>query len=138
MVSVLAAAKPSRKNTARAPDSIWSRFALARGPSSSVFATNEPSCLSKLNSTVHYELAREVCQGGLGLHTPSQTPGSVVRLVSRRKSTGRCSVRTALRRRRAVAKCHQRVPSGRGTFRLVEIHLHQERYCWRIHQAAAG
>src|SRR5215213_7108835 len=52
MTSVLVAAKPSRRNTLRAPTRIWSRFALALGPSSSDVATNELSCRSKLNSTV--------------------------------------------------------------------------------------
>jgi hypothetical protein len=37
---VLAAAKPSRRNTRRAPDRIWSRFALALGPNSSEVVTN--------------------------------------------------------------------------------------------------
>src|SRR5215207_4664814 len=74
MASVLPAAKPSRRNTLREPARIWSRFALALGPSSSVFVTNESSYLSKLNSTVYYESAREVCQGGLRLHTLPRTP----------------------------------------------------------------
>jgi hypothetical protein len=56
MASVLAAAKPSLRNTLRAPARIWSRFALALGPSSSAVATNRLSYLSKLNSTVYYEL----------------------------------------------------------------------------------
>jgi hypothetical protein len=59
---VLAAAKPSRRNTARAPDKIWSLFALALGPRSSDVALNILSYQSKLNSTVYYESAREVCQ----------------------------------------------------------------------------
>src|SRR5215213_6642099 len=127
MASVLAAAKPLRRNTLRAPARIWSRFALALGSRSSVLITNEPIYLSKLNSTVYYESAYEVCQGGLRLHTSSRTPGSVVLLVRRRKSKGRCSVRTALRRRQAVAKYHQRVPSGRGSgVPSCEIHLLQE------------
>src|SRR5919112_3786412 len=63
MASVLAAAKPSRKNTLRAPNRISSRLALALGPSSSVVATNRLSLPSKLNSTVYYGLVREVCQG---------------------------------------------------------------------------
>jgi hypothetical protein len=66
MASVLAAAKPSRRNTRLAPDRIWSRFALALGPSSSDAVTNEISYLSKLNSTVllcalFRELSRVIC-----------------------------------------------------------------------------
>jgi hypothetical protein len=57
MASVLAAAKPWRRNTLRAPAKIWSRFALALGSRSSVLITNEPIYLSKLNSTVYYESA---------------------------------------------------------------------------------
>jgi hypothetical protein len=42
---VLEAAKPSRRNTLRAPAKIWSRFALALGSSSSDVETTLPPIL---------------------------------------------------------------------------------------------